>query len=414
MRILTLAVPKKAKKLKNKEKYSLEIFAVCAYYLSMPLTFVTLIKGMSILKLITIPIAFFLVILMFVGKHEVSFNCVHLIYALYILYAFASLLILNIDESVTIVQDMSLAFAVMIMATCKVYNQREKQLISYTWLLVGLISALLCVTSQSTIAGDRTVIVIMGSREDPNQFCAYFILPILYALDKVVKREKIIWLFSLPYIVIIFYAILKTGSRGGLIGIVCAVACFIAIGIKNLKTKIIIFTAIILVVVIFLGIIFPMLPAVVQERYSVERVQEDKGSGRFDIWNYLVQYVFEHPQNMLTGFGLCSTLQIMKDALFSNGYAHNQWIQEFIDQGIIGLILFTLLLAACFFRNIKSNLICSCAIVALIAFTMSLTFYTFKPYVNIIMLSAMSFEGELSSDRIRNKLTFYQKLRQPL
>ena len=37
--------------------------------------------------------------------------------------------------------------------------------------------------------------------------------------------------------------------------------------------------------------------------------------------------------------------------------------------------------------------------IALVAFSMSLSFYVFKPYLNIMMMSAMSFDGELAADR---------------
>ena len=39
--------------------------------------------------------------------------------------------------------------------------------------------------------------------------------------------------------------------------------------------------------------------------------------------------------------------------------------------------------------------------IALIGFAMSLSFYVFKPYLNIMMMCAMSFEGCLPEDRIK-------------
>ena len=91
----------------------------------------------------------------------------------------------------------------------------------------------------------------------------------------------------------------------------------------------------------------------------------------------------------------------MYAAGFQNGVAHNAFIQILNDEGLIGVILFAASVAACIFRNIKHRPLYACAMIALIGFALSLSFYVFKPYLNIMMMCAMSFEGCLPEDRIK-------------
>ena len=61
---------------------------------------------------------------------------------------------------------------------------------------------------------------------------------------------------------------------------------------------------------------------------------------------------------------------------------------------MVGLTLFTLFAALCFFRNIRKNPEFACAFAAVMALSFSLTFYVFKPYINIVIMCAMTFEAQ--------------------
>ncbi|UKI38172.1 MAG: hypothetical protein L6V93_09430 [Clostridiales bacterium] len=57
-----------------------------------------------------------------------------------------------------------------------------------------------------------------------------------------------------------FYAILKTGSRGGLIGVFFGVAVYVLIGIKDVKVRIGVAIAAVLAVFLFYTAVMPLLP----------------------------------------------------------------------------------------------------------------------------------------------------------
>ena len=109
------------------------------------------------------------------------------------------------------------------------------------------------------------------------------------------------------------------------------------------------------------------------------------------------------PSRMIWGSGVNSTYEILYGAGFANGVAHNTFLQVFNDQGMIGLLLFLILIAACFGRNAVRQPLYACALTAIMAFAMSLTFYTFKPYLNIMMMCAMTFEDTLPEHGLTNR-----------
>ena len=92
----------------------------------------------------------------------------------------------------------------------------------------------------------------------------------------------------------------------------------------------------------------------------------------------------------------------MKSAGFQNGVAHNAYIQILNDEGMIGLLLFIILIVSCLIRNMKREPLYACAYLSMLGFAISLTFYVFKPNLNIMMMCAMSFYGSLPQDRLHD------------
>lgn len=391
---------------------SLDCMAACLYFLCMPYTIVTTPFG-SLLKVITFPVAGILLLKLFLGKTKpLQFNSVHLVYTIYIIISFCGLFMLRIDESVTFITDMMLSYVVIMLVTMRSYNKYEKELIDSTWIVVGIICIWLCLTSNNMINEfeNRTVIYIFGFTEDPNQFCAYYIMPTMVAMKRIVQKRKTMPLYALM-IILTLYAILKTGSRGGLLGVLIGVVSFIIFGTKSIKAKLGTMIVGVLTGVLVVTVVFPLLPADIQDRFTVENVASNGGSGRTEIWEYLIKYTGESPGRMLHGSGMLSTYPIMEANRSAGGafvlgrMAHNQFIQVFTDQGLIGLLGFLALIFVCVFRNIKKEPYIMSAFVSVLSFSLSLTMYVFKPYLNIIMMCAMDFndkdseKNEMSDDK---------------
>lgn len=367
----------------------------------MPFTMVTTPFG-SLLKLVTYPVTAMLIYKLFIGnKRPLEFNSVHFIYTLYIITIFMGLLIFRSEQAVIITRDMMLTYVVAMLISMRVYNHYEQELIEQAWIIVGIVCTALCLTSTEVVNQfeDRTIVYIFGSKEDPNQFCAYFILPVMVALKRITQRRK----FMPFYVVLVFlavYCVFKTGSRGGLVGILAGIAFYIWLGTKSLRLKLMylivgaVFTALIVTVVI------PSLPDNIRQRYTIEDVEKTSGTGRFVIWKYLINYTAEKPERIMYGSGIMSTEPILEAQKWRETFrvargAHNQFVQVFTDQGVIGLSVYIMIMVVCVLRNLKKRPEYSGAFVAIMAFAMSLTMYVFKPYINVLIMCAMNFEDEM-------------------
>lgn len=386
-----------------KEKISIECILACIYFACLPFTVVTTPAG-SLLKVVTIPIAAILMIRLFMGKSELTLNYIHFFYGLYMLYTVGMLVVYSEDISVVTTKDMILGYLMLMLITMRIYNSREKELIETAWIAVGLVCIYVCVTSTEVVSEveNRAVVRVFGFEEDQNQFCAYLIMPVLISIKRIFERRK----FYPVYIMILllsFYAVLKTGSRGGLIGVFAGAAIYISIGMKSMRARLGVILAAIAVGLIFVSVVMPMLPEDVRARYTIEAVQNDGGSGRFEIWQFLLNYTVQRPERLIRGSGVFSTYSIMRSGGLKNGVAHNAYIQILNDEGMIGLLLFVTVIALCIFRTIKREPHYAAGMVSLLAFSMSLTFYVFKPYLDIMMLCAMSFEDMPHLRKRRNK-----------
>ena len=386
----------------TKDKISIECIMASLYFVCLPLTVVSTPFG-SVLKLVTFPTLAVLMCSVLMGRNRLVFNYVHFTYFIYALYTLMQLVIYRSELTNVTSRDMMLGALAFMLISLRVYNKREKELMEWAWIIVGVICIFAVLTSKEVMNEyeDRAVIRIFGYEEDQNQFCAYFIMAVIISMKRIVERRRFMPLYFL-LIVLVLYSILKTGSRGGLIGVVLGAASYIMIGIKSVKAKVIICLSAVIVALIVVTVVFPLLPETVQKRYSVEQVEEDGGSGRFEIWECLLDYTFEKPERIIFGSGLLSSYEITANSpkKVHVGVAHNTFIQVFSDQGLIGLILFLFCIMACIKRPLRTEKAYTCGFIALMVFAMSLTFYVFKPYLNIMMMCAMSFEGSLPENRL--------------
>ena len=390
----------------EKNKISFDCVMACIYFVCLPLTVITTAYG-SVLRLVTLPTVAILSVRLLLGKSRLVFNYVHMIYAVYVLYSVFQLSYFRTEISTIVTRDMFTGLLTLILISVRVYNPKEKEFIDNTWVVVGVICLVAAFTSSEVVSESegRAVIKIFGSEEDQNQFCSYFIMPMIICIDRIIKKRKF-KTFYMIMLLLIFYSVLKTGSRGGLVGLIFGALAFVVIGVKSVKGKIAVCLISVFVFFFAVKVVFPLLPESVTERFSVAAVVEDKASGRFEIWKYLINYTMEKPSRIIFGSGIMSTYPILFDApdkTFRNGVAHNTPIQVFSDQGIIGLMLFLALAIACLARAARVDKIYACAFFSMLAFSMSLTFYVFKPCLNLMIMSALSFKGSLPEDILNKK-----------
>jgi len=382
----------------KKEKISLDCVLASVYFICMPLQIITLFAGVSVLKAVMFILAPIMIITLFFGEKKITFNSVHLFLALYLTYTLASLYLARDTATFDYLRAMFENSIVIFLVSIRIYNQREKKIIEYSWIVVGVICILIGFFSTVEMSDEeRIAIIFFGSYEDPNQFCAYLILPILYAMKKITSKTALKPLY-VAYILTMIYIAFKTGSRGGLVAIIVPMAVLAILLSKGFANKVRMIVSALLVAVFAIYVLFPMLPESVQGRFNIERIQEDRGSGRVGLWETTYQSIISDSKSMIFGKGINSTEEILLGAGFSNTVAHNHWLQIWSDQGIIAVFLYLFILMAGIFRTYKKNVVVMAAIWGMIALSMSLSLNTFKPFLNVILMSAMNFEGELTYD----------------
>lgn len=384
---------------KNGNKISFVAILSFLYFVAMPLSIVPMPGDISVLKAISIFVGGLLIIALFIGENKLKFNIVHLMLCLYVIYSISSLFLLrdlNAWENLRGILETTLLF---ILITSRIYNEREKNLILNGWVIVGVISVFTMLTGavEMSDGGGRVTMGIGGGNEDPNQLCGYFFLPILVCIERLTNKN-IKWFLKIFYIILILamiYVIFITGSRGGLIAIVVTIVAFSFFAIKGIANKIKVFIALILVAVVFLTVFFPLLPESVTERMTIESVKEDKGSGRLDLWIVIWDAITYNDNSLVFGYGLGSTTGFLKESATHSTVAHNHWLQIWCDQGIIGVILFFMTMVAGSGRTFKNNKIVTMSIFGMLVLSLSLTLYAaYKPFWNVLMMSAMNYEGE--------------------
>ena len=162
---------------------------------------------------------------------------------------------------------------------------------------------------------------------------------------------------------------------------------------KDIKRIVKISAALIAVLIVFIYYI-PVIPEV--QRYTVESVEEDRGSGRFEIWDAVYNSIVESEQSIIFGKGIGSTVKVLADAGIKLLVAHNHWLQIWCDQGLIGMFLFLAMLVICFFRVFKRHPEISVSLIGMAALSMSLTLYAgYKPFWNIILMASLNFRGDV-------------------
>jgi len=387
----------------GKEKLSVGAILAALYFMCMPLSIVPLPGGFSMLKYVSILVGGFLIGNLFLGTSKMQFNIVHFLLAIYVVYSISSLFFLRDATAVVTLRGTFETSIIFFLVTSRVYNEKEKNLIIYSWLVVGIITTIIMLSSSVSIegTGNRATLGIGGGTEDPNQLCGYFILPILLCVEKINKKDKLL-LFYIVLAIAMVYAVFRTGSRGGLIAVLASVLIYILFASKaSFGSKVKIIIAILLLAVVFVFVVIPLMPTDVTERFSVESVAEDKGSGRFDIWAILLGAIFENSSSMFFGHGLESTSVFLANANINNTVAHNHWIQLWCDQGLIGMIIFFSIFLAGIIRVYKQNAAVAISIFGMLFLSMSLTMYAYyKPFWNIIMMAAIDFQTRKAGDRI--------------
>lgn len=233
-------------------------------------------------------------------------------------------------------------------------NEREYKILKKMNIYVMLFVALNMVlgTSLVVIESGR---ISFSSGIDQNVLAVSLTIPFLIIVDNLNKKKTRKKIFRIVYLIIILYAIILTGSRGGLLSLAGATSVYLLLSSrKSISKKIkISFITIAISALLFIG--FPILiPEVIIDRFSISSVVSSGGTGRVEIWSNAFQ-IFRDSSiiNQLFGNGYYSSVSLFR-SYFGRGVGmHNDFVTLIIELGIIGFMIFVYLYSFLIKRSIK-------------------------------------------------------------
>lgn len=364
------------------------------YFICMPLSIVPLPGGSSLLKYISILVGGLLILNLFMGKTRLKFNSIHFLLGVYLLYSIGSLFVSKSEGAIVILRGTLETSAIFFLITLKVYNKAESELLIFSWVIVGLMTtAIMLMGSVSLEEGSgRVTMGFGGGSEDPNQLCGYFILPVLFCMEKILLKNRFRFFYMLLLVAMVF-VVFRTGSRGGLIAILAAVLVYAFLAFKaSAMNKLKVLLGLIILSLVFICFFVPRLPEDVKERLSISSLEEDKGSGRLQLWAITIDAIKQSEKGMIFGYGLGSTAVFFANAFSGHGVAHNHWLQLWCDQGFIGMLLFSSIFVLGIKNKFKKSPVISVSLFGMLVLSMTLTMYAYyKPFWNTLMMAGMNF-----------------------
>lgn len=321
-------------------KYKLHVFLIFVYILITPLSMVEIPGIGSAMKIISILILMIGIILLFSENVTVKINNrLMLAWTAYVLYTSLSIFwSTNFESSLQIAIGLIQVLVIsLILAKFDLYEE-DIRVIEFAWILVSLICLLLFFggAGQQIEYGGRISIVLSSGGADPNEFCAYFYMPLAIAITRLFRnKSRLMNMMSIIFILAVFYCIFSTGSRGGMLAAIAVIMVSWTFSSSiSLKKIVLLCVLIIVIYMAFFYIFMPNLPQPVLERFQLASIIEDKGSDRAIIWETAFHNISSGTTRLIYGYGPFGIT-------FMNRYTmHNQFIQALMDGGIIGLLLY--------------------------------------------------------------------------
>ncbi len=373
-----------------KNRIGIHCILASLYFLLLPLTITVNEMGSSFLKIASVPIGLFFVITMVFYKKEFKINLVHIALAIYTLSTLITLFVAYDNESIMMVLGYFLNAGLFTCISVVEYNEHELKFFEDIQILLLIVIVILTLYDNVPDSTRRETLTILGQASDPNYFVGYFVLPLSVTLKRIAESK-----WRILYVVLAImslYAILLSGSRGGLLAIIATGLAFAVIYPKGIAKKITVVAAVIISAVVLWIFLSPLLPEHIIERMSVQAVIETRGTYRGDIWKSMLDTIKNSGWEVILGRGINAKHTMIIAGKLHSEVAHNHYIQLIYNQGVIGFITFMLLIGICIGRCIKKRKYVAVALVGMMVFIMSLSVNpSMKTLWNIIPYAAFAF-----------------------
>ena len=231
-------------------------------------------------------------------------------------------------------------FVLFVVLTSKDWNKEEIHFIEKCIVLSQFVIGAV-IKNISTIFTYRLSITIVSSIGVSDFACGLCLL-IAYWMDKMeTGKNGLVKLWASIFVVLDFAIIVMSGSRG-------AIAMFAAMAIlcifgknKSIKFRVAVVFLTIVAYFLFTEYFINILPKSVINRLSIDAIESNAGSGRFNIWRLAFEKMTNsNPLRMLFGYGFNTFTETISYGSFgghTDMMAHNAIIQTMVEGGVVGV-----------------------------------------------------------------------------
>ena len=279
------------------------------------------------------------------------------------------------------------------------YNDREIELIWLGQILLGVVIVLILITTSNTMVAQgqyltdtqRAILVIGGVQIDPN-YAAMLLFPLGIFICKLLLEDNIQFRFKMVGMVgfmLIIYALLRAGTRGGLLAIIIGGVYYFFKKKTSLGKKIVIIILIIGFSVIIIPRLFLLLPDAITRRFTLNYLLQNGGAGRSEYWKICLGHISDTPWTMLFGHGKQATISLLGIA------SHNYFVDTLYNGGIIGFCLLIIFYISLLNKLEKMrNIYAQALLIAYISMSMTVSvganMYFWTGIVVIMLIASMS------------------------
>lgn len=279
-----------------------------------------------------------------------------------------------------------------VVCTNKSYSNSEKNYIKLCSIFGSLVVSFYLISIRDLFYNRVRIITSDGQWADPNGLSASIALGIIILISYLFEtKNKTKIILIVGCMIIMLYAMLLTGSRGGLMGLVAGVSIYIVFGtIREKITKkrmFIYFIALIFIVTLILntGILSKYINMEVLNRLKISSAIETGGSGRLTIFKNSLQVFYKRP---LTGYGFGTAPYVLQKYYGTYTGTHNDILYLALGTGVVGLILFiSFLINTIKITLIRNDTLTLSLIVMVLVLGLSLDYMLNKNFWNVMIYS---------------------------
>lgn len=232
-------------------------------------------------------------------------------------------------------------FILYIVITSRDWNKEEVRFIEKCIALSQFVVFWAVIKNLNTVLSYRLSITIVSSMGVSDFACGLCLL-IAYWMNKMETGESASVKFLASIFVILDFAIIvMTGSRGAIVMFAAMAVLWIFGKNKSLKFRVCVVFLAIVAYILFTKYFIGLLPKSVINRLSIDAIESNAGSGRFNIWRLAFEKMINsNPFRMLFGYGFNTFTETISYGSFGGHIdmmAHNAVIQTMVEGGIVGV-----------------------------------------------------------------------------